>query len=426
MISKKKEKLNWILTYDLRLNQTYTFRYISFLKKLIEKNNNTKAIGLIFPFNPHHIEDVSINSSLIHRPKLIELVELTITDYNIIQRILLFIDAHQYPFWLEKSFLAIHVMIYKVDAWFVNPSNFKNIKTEPSIIISGGSGGIIKSSYLLSKKFNAKLVLDYRDPWNFGYHLLETNYLIHSLKRRFTLKTELRILEYAHHITTVSESLKNCFPKKYHHKITVIENGSNFEQEDIIYQINAKPEKFSISYLGTIYNDQLFEEDFFKAFAYFYSSTDNNSLIALNFIGADKNDSLKKLIKKYKLEKITSVTKRMSEEMLLTYLTQSSIFLQLRFKDRSQIITSKITDYLMFGKPILLPVSDKGDIAETIKKYQAGYVCNGVEDTIVVLQKEYQKFLNKESIMIHQKDLSHLSRTQISKKLVKVIEDLQA
>nr|MBC7612534.1 glycosyltransferase [Pseudopedobacter sp.] len=423
MISKKRENLNWILTYDLRLNQTYTFRYISFLKRLIEKNNNTKAIGLIFPFNPRHIEDVSINSSLIHTPQLIE---LTITNYNIIQRILLFIDAHQYPFWLKKSFLAIHVMVYKVDSWFVDPSNFKDIKTEPSIIISGGSGGIIKSSYLLSKKFNAKLVVDYRDPWNFGYHLLETNHLIHSLKKRFTLKTELRILEYAHHITIVSESLKNCFPKKYHHKITIIENGSNFEQEDIIYQINAKPEKFSISYLGTIYNDQLFEEDFFKAFADFFHSIEDSSRIVLNFIGADKNQNLKNIIKKYKLESITNITARVNREELLPYLTDASIFLQLRFKGRSQIITSKIVDYLMFRKPILLPVSDKGDISETIKKYKAGYVCDGFEDITAVLRKEYQKFLDRKNITIDQKDLSHLSRTEISKKLVKVIEDLQA
>ena len=422
MISKKKEKLNWILTYDLSLSQTYTFRYISFLKRLKEKNNNTTAIGLIFPFKTQSLENLSINSSSDYIPQLIELI---ITDYNIIQRILLYVNKHQYPFWIEKFFLAIHIMVYKVDPWFVNPSNFKNLNAEPSIIISGGSGGIIKTSYLLSKKYNAKLVLDYRDPWNFGYHLLETDILIHSFKRKFTLKTERKILDHAHHITTVSESLKSFFPKEYHHKITVIENGSNFVQEDILHQINAKPEKFSINYLGTIYNDQLFEEDFFKAFADFYHSTKHSASIALNFIGTIKNDPLKKLIKKYKLEEITSITKRMSEEMLLTYLTNTSIFLQLRFKDRSQIITSKITDYLMFRKPILLPVSDKGDIAETIKNYQAGYVCNGVEDTIAVLQKEYQKFLNKESIIIHQKDLSHLSRTEISKKLVKVIEDLQ-
>jgi glycosyltransferase involved in cell wall biosynthesis len=232
-------------------------------------------------------------------------------------------------------------------------------------------------------------------------------------------------LDHAHHITTVSESLKGFFPKEYHRKITVIENGSNFEQEDILHQINAKPEKFSINYLGTIYNDQLFEEDFFKAFAEFYHSTKNSSLIALNFIGADDNDRLKKLIKKHKLERVTNITKRVNKEALLSYLINASIFLQLRFKNRSQIVTSKITDYLMFRKPILLPVSDEGDMSEMIKKYQAGYVCNAVEDTKAALQKEYQRFLNGESILVHQKDLSHLSRIEISKKFVKVIEDLK-
>lgn len=422
MISEK-DKLVWIITYDLRINQTSTYRYFSFLNSLNESQITTIGLGIYFPFKPHPNTDQTKNSN---HHSFDNCMILEIDQLNLTQSLLYYIDKAKTSFSIKKIFLALHIILYKVDQWFVKPSNFKNMNAKPSIIVSGGSGGIIKTSYLLSKKYNAKLILDYRDPWNFGYNLLETNNLIHFFKRKFTLKTEIKILEYAHHITTVSESLKNFFPKKYHHKITVIENGSNFEQKDIVPQINPTPAKFSINYLGTIYNDQLFEDVFFEAFSDFYRNIENKHQISLNFIGADKNENLKKMIKKYNLEGITNITKRVNKEDLMPYLTDASIFLQLRFKGRSEIITSKITDYLMFRKPILLPVTDEGDIAEAIRKYNAGYVCNGAKETLNALYSEYTKFLNKKDCRINMdKDLSQISRTEVSKKLIDIINNLE-
>src|SRR6476659_93982 len=207
MISNKK-KLVWILTYDLKINQTYVFRYASFIKKLNTKNIETLGIGLRFPFKPHPLNNLSLREKTD-----VQFETKNIEQLNLVQRLLFYIDKNNYPFSVKKLFLALHIMIYKVDQWFVKLSNFKALhqSDKPSIIISGGSGGVIKTSYLLSKKYNSKLILDYRDPWNFGYHLLETNKLIYLFKKKFTLKTEKKILDYAHHITTVSESLKNFF-----------------------------------------------------------------------------------------------------------------------------------------------------------------------------------------------------------------------
>jgi hypothetical protein len=53
-------------------------------------------------------------------------------------------------------------------------------------------------------------------------------------------------------------------------------------------------------------------------------------------------------------------------------------------------------------KSILLPVSDEENSAKTIKKYYAGYVCDTDEDIIKALRKDYQKFLKRQNIMIHQ------------------------
>ena len=51
---------------------------------------------------------------------------------------------------------------------------------------------------------------------------------------------------------------------------------------------------------------------------------------------------------------------------------------------------------------ILHPISDEEKIAKTIKKYYTGYVCGSVEDIILALQKDYQKFLKRQNIMIYQ------------------------
>lgn len=420
MISKDKPIL--ILSYDFRLNQTFVWRYLSFIKKLNKHGFTAKGIGFSFHYQPHPLSQTEKTQNPLENTKIIQ-----VNYTNGIQKVLCFFDKYGAPFAVKKIFLAIHIIIYKVDQWYVEQKNLKALPKNPSIIISGGQGGIIKTAYLLAKKNNAKLILDYRDPWNFGYHLLETSPFIYRFKKRFTLKTETEILEYAHHITTVSESLKSFFPKKYHRKITVVENGSNFEQDEIIDLINPIPSIFNITYLGTIYNDQLDDESFFEAFKQFYhskSEKDKNH-IRLNFIGSDKNDKLKLLIKKYDLTIVTTITKRLNQEELLEYLVNASLFLQLRFKGRSKIITSKIADYLMFRKPILLPASDEGDIAETIRKYNAGYVCTNYKEVTSILENKFQRFLNKEDITLKQEDFSWLSRSEIANKLIDVIKKLE-
>lgn len=421
MISKDKPIL--ILSYDLRLDQTFVFRYTSFVKKLKSLGYFTFGIGLNFFYKPHPSTPTDMNTHL----DLEHIITIDVKNMNWVQKLLYFLDRNSFPFTIKKIFLALHIIFFKVDQWYVLQKNLKSIPQNPSIIVSGGQGGIIKTAYLLAKQKQSKLIIDYRDPWNFGYHLLETSPFIYQFKKKFTQKTELEILDYAHHITTVSESLKSFFPEKYHHKITVIENGSNFEQNEILDLINPTPPTFNVTYSGTIYNDQLKEESFFKAFAQFYHTKvdADQKNIRLNFIGSDKNNKLKLLIKKYNLIHATTITKRLNQEDLLQHLINASMFLQLRLKGRYRIITSKISDYLMFRKPILLPISDDGDISERIKKYNAGYVCYSSEEIVNTLEQEFKRFLNKEDISLRGKDFSWLSRSEIANKLIEVIEKLE-
>lgn len=418
-----KHKVNvHIINSHPRGNGTFTYRIKSFQTVLESNNFQVKIPFILYPFETHYQGiskkiNVLNNSCLVEIKPKINFIQIAVKN---IQKVF---PANIYT----KILYALHIILYRIDLWYISLYKTYKIGENDIVIASGGPGSVFRMGYELAKNSNSTLILDYRDPWNLGYNLLETGTFINTFKRKIMVEQEIKILDHAHHITTVSESLKNFFPQKYHHKITVIENGSNFEQDDIMPIINSKPEKFNINYLGTIYNDQLHNEDFFKAISDFYFSINKKDTIALNFVGSSKNENLKKLIIKYKLESITNITDRLDKEELLPYLTNASLFLQLRFKDRSKIITSKITDYLMFRKPILLPVSDGGDIEETINKYNAGYVCNGYMETLDVLNSEYQKFLNRKDITVNKKeDLSHLSRSKIAEKLIKVIENLDS
>ena len=413
-----------IITYDIRLNQTFTNRYISFNQTLNQHHNRSKIISVSFPFKPHPINNLKEKKYIID---IDNVVQLTAKKLNPLQKQLFLIDNKGLSYTNKKIFLALHLMFYKVDHWFVSKEDISTINLNASVIISGGTSGIIKSASYLADKNKAKLVLDYRDPLNFGYHLLETNNLFYKFKRFFTIRNEIRFLRKADHIITISESLKRFFPKEFQEKISVIENGSNYEFNLIKDSINQKPKEFNIVYLGRIYNEQLLDKTFFTAIKVFikqHKITDES--FKIYFIGSKLNLLLPEIITKYGLNSFTHTTERLEEEGILNYLLNASMFLHLKYGDRSQIITSKNADYLMFKKPILLPVSDKGDLAESITKYKAGYICSGIEETVNALNKEYNKFLNKESVTLDNGDFSFLSRSEISKKLLAVIKNLQS
>lgn len=411
-----------LLTYDLNLNQTSSKRYYSFIKAISNTSHlQVAAIGIRFPFKSHPINPDQygkIPIAILPYIKTIEPVHL-----NIIQRLLVFIDKNNGSYFLKKILLALHIVFYRTDQWCVDLRDLENLDFVPDVIISGGSGGIIKTSYELAKKYNATLVLDYRDPWNFGYNLLETNKLIYYFKKSFTTSKELEYLRYAAKVTTVSASLKSFFPKKIQDKIFVLNNGSSFEDYDFTADKSNETSTFLITYLGTIYNDQLLDEAFFRALSTFITRKNlNNEDIQLNFFGSSKNLILPKIIQKYNLTEYTQVTERKEIDDLVSWLQQTRLFLHLKYGDRSQIISSKQADYLLFRKPILLPNTDRGDIAESIISNKAGYVLNGGLDEIIkVLEIEYEKFLKEESAMLEERDLSALSRSKIAEKLLELI-----
>jgi hypothetical protein len=203
----------------------------------------------------------------------------------------------------------------------------------------------------------------------------------------------------------------------------VIPNGSNYKPT--LSDINHVPDTFNILYAGTIYNDQLKEDVFFKAVKAF-TETKGKSKIKIIFAGASGNGKLYKTLQKYGLNDISEVLPRLGKDALGECLSNASLFLHLRYGKRSGIITSKQADYLAYRKPILLPVSDNGDLEESILTHKAGFVCNGVEETVAVLEQQYASFINAESCLIEQDEelLRKNTREYWAEEFVKLVDEV--
>ena len=303
-----------------------------------------------------------------------------------------------------------------------------NIKLtqEDIVFVSFPSVAIHNLGYALKQEFGCKLVLDYRDPGVFGYKLIEENNVMSFLRRFFLKGIELRNLKNADLVITISDSIRNLFPKKYNSTIEVIRNGFDFNK------LNSKlicdsPNIFKLVYLGTIYNDQLVDTTFFRGVRTFIDQfVIQPQNFQIKFIGTGESLRLKEIVKQFNLDPYIYISMRKPIDKVYGELYNSAMFFHLKYGERKEIITTKQYEYLAFQKPILLPVNDNGDLAESIKKYNAGFICNSDKEIVEVLDNAYKNHFNGTPIRITrtESELYELSRQGQEDKLIKLIEAL--
>jgi hypothetical protein len=413
-----KKEIIFILPY-LNVNTTSAERFKSFIEAFEANLKLRLTVILInYPakknfFSGYEIQDdTSFNANIIyHNPK-----------FNIVQKLGFYCLNKDY-LKLWKIFKLIQLIVFRTDIFYPNKLNsFRKdfLGSKGFVIVSGGPFSLFNPAFLLSKSLKFKLIVDYRDPQTFGYVPLDGFSLIYWLRILLERLNEVKILKKTELIITVSKSLKKLFPHRYLNKIKILPNGSNYLDKDVI----KKTPKFffNIVYAGTIYNDQLKDRNFFLAFNRFLKGKDL-SQISLKFIGSSQNSDLYRIIKDFDFEEITEITNRVKKDELQGYFNNASVFLHFKYGNRNDVISSKQAEYLMFRRPILLPISDNGDIAESIIKNNAGYVCESESQIIETLELLWNKFERGENLFINQTEefLESISRKKIAEDFVKLI-----
>ncbi len=301
------------------------------------------------------------------------------------------------------------------------------LSTEDCVITSGPPHAIFTIGSILKTKFGCKWIMDYRDPWTYGYSLPPFDTILFGLKKRLIRKQEIAYLKQADKIITVSESLKGYYPKTFANKIAVVENGANLNHIDVA-SIVEKPEVFSIVYSGSVYNVQLQDTSFFTALTQFIAQEKlNPNAFRLIFLGSNSNPYLQKFIDKCGLTAYTTITPRLPLQQVLEYLYAANIFLHLRYGTIGGIITSKVYDYLALQKKVLLPQTDNGDIANILEYHGAGIICKNEEQIISELKNAYHNHLTKQSFTCKRtpNEIHELSRDFKTKKLIELIQDFK-
>lgn len=314
---------------------------------------------------------------------------------------------------------------------YMAKTNFK-LKPEDTVVVSYPSFAVHNLGNNLKNKYNCNLILDYRDPGVFGYQAIAESKLVSYLRRKFLQNKEVKFLENADAVTTVSEAIKNLFPQRYQDKITVVRNGFIAEKANLS-RITKSEKVFKLVYLGTIFNIQLEDLTFFKAVRKFI---DSNSLLPsqfqLKFVGSEttikhNTQLFHQVIRDFNLEPYTIITKRTDIEKAYEQLYDASMFFHLKYGDRKEIITSKQYEYLAFQKPILLPSSDSGDLAQSIEKYDAGYVCNTVNEVVETLSFQYELHCAGigSGIKRSEEEVFELSRSFQEQRFVQIVDGFE-
>jgi len=417
-----------IAPHSLKLNTTSHNRIFSFYTAI---KNNGEEVKVFYPSPDLNTYWFSGQKETLNDTDNNDFFTVD-THLNLIQKLAFNSGlAKRYKaFWY--LYYMLHYLIYQRDIYFTNNALWKclrkfKVSSSDTLIVSSPPFGLFYEAYIIKKITKCHLILDYRDPWTYGYYPVGRKPLFSWLSKLLERNRENKILENATYITCVHNSIKSFFPEKYQNKTFIVHNGANSKFIDF-NKIEAHPKHFRIVYLGTIHEEQLKEEVFFSAISKIIKNKNiSPSLFEIAFIGSIKCTSLHEIIKKYQLQKFVRITDRRSIQKALEIGSSASALLHLRYGDRQQLITSKHTDYLALQKPILLPISDNGDIANSILEHHAGYVCNSPDECYNVLQELWEKYQRGESFKIPRSKefLYSISREAEAEKLVKIIKSLQ-
>ncbi len=199
------------------------------------------------------------------------------------------------------------------------------------------------TGYMIAKRTNKPLILDFRDAWfEFPFMPYEN-----KLQKRFVAYWERKIVEYARLVITISEDIKITLMKRYPgtaNKIYVIPNG--YDPNDFSHP--PFPEKFTISYLGTIRAERN-PETFLLAVEKFIKETRLSSdSIEIKFIGHIEDEYIR-LIKKYPYTRILG---HLSYHQALEEFCNAHIALMITTGD-DFFFPSRQNEYLASGLPII-------------------------------------------------------------------------
>lgn len=261
----------------------------------------------------------------------------------------------------------------------------------------------------LKQKLGIRWIADLRDPWTDIYYYSE---LYHSFfARHIDRRLELKVLQQADRIITVSQDVKRIFAEKLPAseagKFAVIPNG--YDEEDFQQEIQPDTDRFVITYTGTI--SAMYDIDGFLA-ALAALPASQLATIKLRFVGKIPPSIVEKIrqaVPDLELELAGYVDHRRS----VGYLLQSSMQLLVipKVDNNKGIITGKFFEYLASGRPVLAIGPKGGDLDDLMQKTDCGQLFSydddqGIKSMITRWQDSQLEIRNQQRAQYSRRELA--------------------
>ncbi|HQH24386.1 MAG TPA: glycosyltransferase family 4 protein [Bacteroidales bacterium] len=223
----------------------------------------------------------------------------------------------------------------------------------------------------LKESLNIKWIADLRDPWSEIYYsrrMYQT-----SLARRINLSVERKVLNAADRVIATCNATADLFRSKLAdgqlpEKVITVTNG--YDPGDFKH-MNAVPESFAITYLGTFAADYD-AETFSDAADYF--TAHSSGVINLRFIG--KTDSRTERLFSGRKNLNLQVMPYAEHDKALEYLAGSAALLLVvpSGSKETEMIPGKLFEYLASKRRIIALGPEDSDVADILRKTGGGRI----------------------------------------------------
>ena len=268
----------------------------------------------------------------------------------------------------------------------------------------------------LKKQFDIPWIADFRDPWtdiDFYDKLRLTNWA--DKKHR---KLELKVLEKADHVVTVSPNCAKDLSKIPGKKVEVIHNG--FDPEDF-KDITISPENtFTIAHFGAFNRDRN-PAALWKVLGELATKNEMfKEKLQIRLIG-QTDDSVIHAIEKNGLKEKLVQTDHLPHKKGLEELAKSQVLL-LPINDAPNargILPGKMYEYMALKRPILAIGPPDSDFAEILSEAKAGVALNFDDSSgMKMVLENYFKLFNEGKLQIESAAIEKFSRKNLAQKFI--------
>ncbi|TSA23972.1 glycosyltransferase [bacterium] len=280
--------------------------------------------------------------------------------------------------------------------------------------------------YVLSRKFNIPLIVDYRDLFR---GKPDASYFT-SWHERYAYKWEKKVLDRAHAVIInthrAKERIQNLFPSIEKQKFFVIYNG--YDKEDFPQISRTQSADIVFTYTGGFYGERT-PKCFLQALAELEDLHQLPENVKFQFVG-NLPVSIRKLFHNSGFMKHIILSPQVSHKESINYIMQSDFLLLFIAKIDSEIvIPAKLFEYLAAKRPILSMIPKHGEAAHIIEKFSAGLICEPddvqkIKENILEMIKYKQLGIINEIFPIIENNYSAYERRNLTKKLVDVLNNL--